>query len=148
MFEGKRIGGIEQKIRTHSTKKNPVRHQWAMNAATFFCLNGCVNDKSWLIWVFLRCLSHKSKKRRISCLLSLFTKLFVIFASLDARRWMILGHFRPLFGHYKRAIVVVVLAAFYTITEQVILRLLRHDFRYTSSKQNWKVPKRNRDRSH
>ena len=79
---------------------------------------------------------------------SLFTKLFVIFASLDARRWMILGHFRPLFGHYKRAIVVVLLAAFYTITEQVILRLLRHDFRYTSSKQNWKVPKRNRDRSH
>ena len=60
---------------------------------------------------------------------------------------MILGHFRPLFGHYKRAIAVV-LAAFYTITEQVILRLLRHDFRYTSSKQNWKVPKRNRDRSH
>ena len=147
MFEGKRIGGIEQKIRTHSTKKKPVRHQWAMNAAIFFfCLNGYVNDKSWLIWVFLRCHSHTNCKREEFHAFSLFTKLFVIFASLDARRWMILGHFRPLFGHYKRAIVV--LAAFYTITEQVILRLLRHDFRYTSSKPNWKVPKRNRDRSH
>ena len=98
--------------------------------------------------IFTVSFTQIEKEKNFMPSLSLFTKLFVIFASLDARRWMILGHFRPLFGHYKRAIVVVVLAAFYTITEQVILRLLRHDFRYTSSKQNWKVPKRNRDRSH